>query len=356
VVVAGTRGPAGDTGTLPFPARLTSWLVAIVVWYLIYRSLQPAADWLTYGLLGLSRSSHVGTALNFFVFEIPKVLMLLGPIVFFVGILRTFFTPDRTRQMLVGRREFIGNILAAVLGIPTPFCSCSAVPLFLGFVEAGIPIGVTFSFLISSPMVNEIALVLLLGMFGWRVAVLYVGTGLGIAIAAGWIIGRLRPERFLEEWVRDVRMGVSEDDSASQTVTWEERVTAGRTAVREIVGRVWPYLVVGIGVGSAIHGYVPVGLLASFMGEGVWWSVPGAVLLGVPLYSNAAGVVPVIRVLMDKGAALGTALAFMMAVIAISPPELVILRKVLRVQLLAIFVGVMAVGITVVGYLFNAIL
>ena len=320
------------------------------VWYLLYRHLQPGADWFVYDLVGLK--GRIGSAVAFFAFEAPKVLMLLLLVVFGVGIVRTFFTPERTRRMLAGRRESVGNVLAAMLGIVTPFCSCSAVPLFLGFVEAGVPLGVTLSFLIAAPMINEVAVVLLFGMFGWKVAAVYVSTGLVIAILAGWIIGRLKMERFVEEWVYDVEVGTS---LGEEKLTWSARLEAGRTAVKDIVGKVWPYVLVGIAVGAGIHGYVPEGLLASFMGKSAWWSVPLAVLAGVPMYSNAAGIVPVVSALLEKGASLGTALAFMMAVIGLSLPETIILRKVLKPRLIGVFVGVVAVGITIVGYVFNFI-
>jgi len=325
----------------------------VVAWYLVYRSLQPAADWLTYSVLGLTKTSHAGSTLNFFVFEVPKVLMLLVIVVFGVGMIRSFFTPERTRAILAGRRESAGNVLAALLGIVTPFCSCSAVPLFMGFVQAGIPLGVTLSFLIAAPMINEVALVLLFGMFGWKVAAIYVATGLFIAIVAGWIIGRLKLERFVEEWVYEFQANAA--GFSAEEMTWADRVEEGKTAVREIVGKVWPYVVAGIAVGAGIHGYVPQGFMASIMGKSAWWAVPAAVVMGVPMYSNAAGIVPVISALLGKGAALGTALAFMMSVIGLSLPETIILRKVLKVQLIAVFVGVVAFGILIVGYLFNII-
>lgn len=328
-------------------ALLTVAVAAL--WYLVYRNLQPAADWLIYDLIGLK--GHIGSALAFFVYEVPKVLMLLVLVVFGVGIIRTFFTPERTRQLLAGRREYVGNVLAAMLGIVTPFCSCSAVPLFLGFVESGVPLGVTLSFLIAAPMINEIAIVLLFGMFGWKVTAAYIGTGLIIAVMAGWVIGRLKLERFVEKWVYESQ--ASGAALEGEKLHWSDRVTAGRDAVREIVGKVWPYVVAGIAVGAGIHGYVPEGLMASFMGKSAWWSVPLAVAMGVPMYSNAAGIVPVVSALLEKGASLGTALAFMMAVIGLSLPEVIILRKVLRPQLIGVFVGVIAVGITLVGYLFN---
>jgi len=336
------------------PRRFPVLLLGLAVWWFVYHYLQPAADFLTYKVLGLTASSHLGSSVAFFVFEVPKVLMLLVLVVFCVGIVRSFFTPERTRQILAGKRESIGNVLAAMLGIVTPFCSCSAVPLFIGFVETGIPLGVTLSFLIAAPMINEVALVLLYGMFGWKVAALYLGTGLFIAILAGWVIGRLHMERFIEDWVHGI--GIGQGNTPESRMTWEDRVTYGTNAVKEIVGKVWPYVLAGIAVGAGIHGYVPQGLMASFMGKGAWWSVPAAVLLGVPMYSNAAGIIPVVQALMEKGAALGTVLAFMMSVIGLSFPETIILRKVLKWPLIATFVGVVAFGILIVGYLFNAVL
>jgi len=351
--VTETRPARTESGRGPRMARALVYPLLGVLWYAIYRMLQPFGDWFAYSLLGLAKGSHIGSAVAFFVFETPKVLMLLLLVVFGVGIVRSFFTAERTRKMLAGRRESVGNVLAAMLGIVTPFCSCSAVPLFLGFVEAGVPLGVTFSFLIAAPMINEVAVVLLFGMFGWKVAGVYVTTGLAIAILSGWIIGRLKMEHGVEDWVHEVQMGESQSDD--EPMTWQDRIDAGKTAVREIVGKVWPYVLVGIGVGAGIHGYVPEGLLASFMGKSAWWSVPVAVILGVPMYSNAAGIVPVVHALLEKGAALGTALAFMMAVIGLSLPEVIILRKVLKIKLIAVFVGVVATGILVVGYLFNLI-
>jgi uncharacterized membrane protein YraQ (UPF0718 family) len=256
--------------------------------------------------------------------------------------------------MLAGRREAAGSVLAALLGVVTPFCSCSAVPLFIGFVTTGVPLGVTFSFLISAPMVNEVALALLFGLFGWRIAVLYAGTGLAIAIVSGVVIGRLRLEGWVEPWVYRVEAGAA--GPVEERLTWAVRVAAGREAVRDIVARVWPYVVGGIAVGAGIHGYVPQDFMASFMGRQAWWSVPLAVVIGIPLYSNAAGIIPIVQALLGKGAALGTVLAFMMSVIALSLPEMVILRKVLTVRLIAVFIGVVGAGILVVGYLFNFVL
>ncbi len=341
----------------PQKSILMGWVVKFailgVAWWLVYRSLQPFTEWLTYGVLGLSRESHIGSAIAFFAFETPKVLMLLTLIVFVVGIIRSYFTPERTRQILAGKRESAGNVLAAMLGIVTPFCSCSAVPLFMGFVQAGVPLGVTLSFLIAAPMINEVAVVLLFGMFGWKVALVYVATGLIIAIVSGLIIGRLKLERFVEDWVYEMQM--AQMDAEISRMPFTDRIVAGKVAVIEIVGRVWPYVVAGIAVGAGIHGYVPEGFMASFMGKSAWWAVPAAVVLGVPMYSNAAGIIPVVHALLEKGAALGTVLAFMMAVIGLSLPETIILRKVLKMQLIAVFVGVVATGIIAVGYLFNVI-
>jgi hypothetical protein len=336
-------------GAFRIPALL---VLGAAVWWIVYSHLMLAATWLTYSALHLRRGAHLSSAVEFFVFEVPKVLMLLVVVVFGVGIVRTFFTPERTRAILAGKRETVGNVLAACLGIVTPFCSCSAVPLFLGFVQSGVPLGVTFSFLIAAPMINEIAMVLLFGLFGLKVAAIYVGTGLSIAILAGWTIGRLKMERHLEPWVLELR-GSVEATLEEDRQDWSARVQAGLTAVREIVGKVWIYVVLGIAVGAGIHGYVPTNALAGLMGKSAWWSVPLAVVLGVPMYSNAAGIVPVVQALLGKGAALGTSLAFMMAVIGLSLPETVILRKVLRPRLIGVFVGVVAVGIVFVGYLFN---
>jgi uncharacterized membrane protein YraQ (UPF0718 family) len=328
-------------------------LLLVAGWWLIYRNLQPASIWLTYSLLHLPREHHFSAAVEFFVFEVPKVLMLLTIVVFVVGIIRTFFTPQRTRAILAGKRESVGNVLAALLGVVTPFCSCSAVPLFIGFVTAGVPLGVTFSFLIAAPMVNEVALVLLLGMFGWKVAGIYLGTGLLIAILAGWVIGRLGMEKHVEEWVYKTRVGAG---PAEETPDFAARSRQGLVAVRDIVGKVWLYVMLGIAVGAGIHGYVPTNAMASLMGKGAWWSVPVSVLIGVPMYSNAAGIIPIVKALLEKGAALGTVLAFMMSVIGLSLPEAIILRKVLKPRLIAVFVGVVAIGIVLVGYIFNAIM
>jgi uncharacterized membrane protein YraQ (UPF0718 family) len=329
------------------------WSIAgLAVWWLVYHSLVPVAAWFTYALLGMKHGSHLASAVEFFVYEVPKVLMLLILVVFGVGIVRSFFTPERTRRILSGRREFTGNVLAALLGIVTPFCSCSAVPLFIGFVTTGVPLGVTLSFLISAPMVNEIALVLLFGLFGWKVAAIYLATGVVIAIVAGWIIGRLRMEKHVENWVYQTQTGNGVPEAE---LDWSVRIRLGIDAVKDIVGRVWIYVLIGIGIGAGIHGYVPQNFMASIMGKS-WWSVPLAVLIGVPMYSNAAGIIPIVQALLGKGAALGTVLSFMMAVIGLSLPEAVILRKVLKPRLLAVFFTVVAAGIMLVGWLFNQIM
>ncbi len=343
----------GSVGSRRLPRYLAVGAGALVAWVALYASLQPLARWVTYGAMGLPRATRLASAVEFFVFESPKVLMLLVLVVFGVGIVRSFFTPERTRRILAGKRESAGNVFAAMLGIVTPFCSCSAVPLFIGFVTAGVPLGVTFSFLVSAPMVNEVAVVLLFGLFGWKVAGLYTATGVAIAIVSGWTIGRLRLERSVEDWVFETRP--SDGGPVEQRLGWADRVEAGWQAMKEIVGKVWPYVLVGIAVGAGIHGYVPENFMASIMGKSAWWSVPLAVLIGIPMYSNAAGIIPVVQALLGKGAALGTVLAFMMAVIGLSLPETIILRRVLKPTLIAVFVGVVGTGILLVGYLFNVL-
>lgn len=311
-------------------------------------------DWLIGTALGLTKGAHFTEALRFFVFEFPKVMLLLVLIIFIVGIVRTYFTPERTRKALEGKKTFTGNIMAASLGIVTPFCSCSAIPLFLGFVESGVPLGATFSFLIAAPMINEVAVILLYGMFGWKVAAIYVGTGLAIAILAGWAIGSLKLERWVEPWVYQTQMGKSGLEEVNPN--FEDRINSGYNAVKEIVGKVWGYVAIGILIGAGAHGYVPEEFMAALMGKSAWYSVPLSILIGIPLYSNAAGIVPIVSVLIEKGASLGTALAFMMSVIGLSLPEMVILRKVLKLPLIFTFVGIVGFGIMVVGYLFNYIL
>ena len=331
------------------------WLpVALLpIWYTIYHNLQPVTSWLIDTVLGMPKGAHLTEALRFFVFEFPKVMLLLTLIIFIVGIIRTYFTPERTRKALEGRKTFTGNVMASTLGIVTPFCSCSAIPLFLGFVESGVPLGVTFSFLISSPMINEVAVVLLYGMFGWKVAAIYVGTGLAIAIVAGWIIGLLKLEKWVEPWVYETHLGDSGEEE--EKISFGSRISLGYDAIKDIVGKVWIYVALGIAVGAGAHGYVPEEFMAALMGKSAWYSVPLSILIGIPLYSNAAGIVPIVSVLIEKGASLGTALAFMMAVIGLSLPEMIILRKVLKLPLIFTFIGVVGSGIMIVGYLFNII-
>ena len=325
---------------------------ALTTWGIVYSQLVPFADTVV-ASVPVDPNSHLGEAVRFFAYDTPKVLMLLTLVVFGMGVVRSFFSPEKTRALLAGKREGIGNVLAAGLGIVTPFCSCSAVPLFIGFVSAGIPLGVTFSFLISAPMVNEVALGLLFGLVGWKVALAYLSFGLAVAIVSGWIIGRLHLEHWLEAWVRNIRSDAVE--LLPEDLSAVDRIKAGIEAVKEIVGNVWPWIIAGIAVGAFIHGYVPADLLASIMGRDAWWSVPAAVIIGIPMYSNAAGIIPVVEALITKGAALGTVLAFMMSVIALSLPEMIILRKVLTMRLIAVFVGVVGAGILAVGFIFNAL-
>lgn len=324
----------------------------VLAWFLVYRQLVPFSEWAV-AHLPVEAESHLGKSVTFFIYDTPKVLMLLTLVVFGMGVVRSFFSPERTRALLAGRAEGFGNVAAAVLGVFTPFCSCSAVPLFVGFVSAGVPLGVTFSFLIAAPMVNEVALGLLFALLGWRVALTYLAFGLTLAIVSGWVIGRLHLEGWLEEWVRNVRAAAVSIPQERLSVV--DRLRAGRDAVREIVGKVWIWIVAGIAAGAVIHGYVPSELLGAIMGRDSWWSVPAAVLLGIPIYSNAAGIIPVVEALLGKGAALGTVLAFMMAVIALSLPEMIILRKVLTGKLIAVFIAVVGTGILGVGFLFNAL-
>ena len=327
----------------PVSRRNTKWLASVAaalgLWAALYSQLVPFSQWAV-GALSIDPHSRIGEAIAFFFYDAPKVLLLLTLVVFAMGIVRSFFSAERTRALLAGRREGIGNVLAACLGIVTPFCSCSAVPLFIGFVSAGVPLGVTFSFLIAAPMINEVALGLLLGLLGWKVALTYLLFGLAVAIVAGWVIGRLHLEHWLEEWVRNVRSGSAEIPSARFDMV--DRIKAGLDAVRDIVGRVWPWMLAGIAAGALIHGYAPAETLAAIMGRDAWWSVPAAVVVGIPMYSNAAGIIPVVEALIGKGAALGTVLAFMMSVTALSMPEIIILRKVLTLRLIAVFVGVVA--------------
>ncbi len=314
--------------------------------------LTQLADYIVFSLFGLTPGTRLGEALHFFIYDATKIFLLLTTIIFVVAVLRSQFTPERTRRLLSHRAVYVGHVSAALLGIVTPFCSCSAVPLFIGFVESGIPLGVTFSFLVSSPLVNEVALILLWGLFGWKIALMYVVTGVSVAIVAGILIGLLKMERFVQDYVYSVKVGAGFEPRMS----WPERLRYARDYTLSLLKRIWPYVVIGIGIGGLIHGYVPEGFLLTYAGPGNPFGVVVAVLIGVPLYSNAAGVIPIVQALMEKGMATGTVLAFMMAVTALSLPEAVILKQVLKMRLLLTFFGIVAVAIIGVGYLFNAIL
>jgi uncharacterized membrane protein YraQ (UPF0718 family) len=341
---------------LKAPRRHPLLVVAlgIVLWVLVYSQLEPLSFALV-GLLPIGSETRLTGALQFFLYDTPKVLLLLTGVVFVMGVVHTFISPERTRQMLSSHKPGVGNAVAAGLGIVTPFCSCSAVPLFIGFLQAGVPLGVTFSFLIAAPMVNEVALAMLFAIFGWRIALIYLTTGLLIAVIAGMVLGALRIDGWIEDWVIELRSRAAAAPAAG-ALTWGDRLERGWAHVREIVGNVWLYVVAGVGLGAGIHGYVPEDFMASVMGSTAWWSVPAAVLLGVPLYTNAAGVIPIVEALLAKGASLGAALAFMMSVIALSAPEMIILRKVLKPQLIATFVAIVATGILIVGFVFNHVL
>ncbi|MFC2112575.1 permease [Bacteroidota bacterium] len=326
-------------------------LLLIPIWIVIYKYLQEISDFIVFRLFQMTPETHFTETIRFFIYEVPKVLMLLVLIILIVGIIRTYFSPEKTRKALEGKSLFAGNVMASLLGIVTPFCSCSAIPLFLGFVEAGIPLGVTFSFLIAAPMINEVALVLLIGLFGWEVAVIYVITGLTIAILSGFILEKLNLTRYVADWV--YKTHVQQSLEAEEIMTFNQRISAGANVVKEIVGKIWIYILLGIAVGAGAHGFVPDEYLAGALGNQHWYSVPLAILVGIPLYSNAAGIIPIVSVLIEKGVTLGTALAFMMSVIGLSLPEIIILKKVLKWQLIGIFVGVVAVGIVIVGFIFN---
>ncbi len=314
--------------------------------------LKDFADYVVYNLIGLTPGSRFAEALDFFVYDTLKIFLLLATIIYVVAMVRSSFPPERTKRILSRKREYVGNILAALLGTVTPFCSCSAVPLFIGFVESGVPLGVTFSFLISSPMVNEVALVMLWGLFGWKIALIYIGTGLLVAVVAGMTIGKLKMEGYVQDYVWKMQVG----DGETVTRTLRQRLEYARGYTLDLLKKIWPYVVVGVGLGAFIHGYVPTEFVARWAGPDNVFAVPVAVALGVPLYSNAAGVIPIVHALMEKGMAIGTVLAFMMAVTALSLPEAIILKNVLKTRLLATFFGTVAVAIVFVGYLFNAIL
>jgi len=310
------------------------------------------ADVLVYQWIGIQPGTMLGEALNFFFYDTMKIFLLLSVIIFAVAIIRSFFPPEKSRKLLGNRREYVGNFLASALGIVTPFCSCSAVPMFIGFLESGLPLGVTFSFLISSPTVNEVALVMLWGLFGWKIALLYIATGVTLAFFSGIVIGKLKLESEVEDYVYKMRLG----EMATVVPTWGERVEYARDYTKDILKRVWLFVLIGIGVGAWIHGYAPVDLVMKYAGPGNPFAVIVAVLIGIPLYSNAAGTIPIVQALVEKGMPMGTALAFMMSIVAISTPEMIILRKVIKPKLIAIFIGIVSVAIVLIGYLFNAVL
>jgi uncharacterized membrane protein YraQ (UPF0718 family) len=333
--------------------QVPPWLTVLagtVLWLVAWFLALPLSTWIAFDVLGLDPASQLGQAVAFFLFDVPKVLLLLTGIVTLVSFLRSFVSPEKVRSALAGRNAAVGTVAAAGFGIVTPFCSCSAVPLFIGFLEAGVPLGVTFAFLVASPMVNEVAIVLLWGLVGPQLTIAYVVAGLVVAVFAGLLIGRLGLERYVEDYVWKIRAGSL---VINDKPTVEDRVRDAWRSTRDIVGRVWPYVIVGIGIGAVIHGFVPTGLVVQIGGPGNPLAVPALVALGVPLYSNAAGTIPIIEALLGKGLPVGSALAFMMAITALSLPEMVILRKVMKPRLLATFVAIVASGIVVVGYLFN---
>jgi len=319
----------------------------------MFYPLQLLADWLTYGLFRIAPNTLLASAVNFFIFDTTKIFVLLAVIIFAVSLIRSYLPPEKIRAVLAHKNQYVGNALASLLGIVTPFCSCSAIPLFLGFIQAGVPLGTTFSFLVASPMINEVALVMLLGLFGWKIAVIYVVSGLVIAMLAGAIIGKLKMESLIEPFVYQNVVSTNVD---FPRMTRKERIIYAKDYVVDILKKVWLYVVIGVGVGAWIHGYVPMDFLAQYAGPDRWYAVPLAVLIGIPLYSNAAGVIPLVSALTEKGVAMGTTLAFMMSVTALSLPEFMILKKVMKPKLIIIFAGIVGIGIVFTGYLFNAIL
>ena len=328
---------------------------AALLWFALYQLNEHLWDWILYGAFGMDPDARLTETIHFFLYDTVKITLLLVVIIFTVTYLRSHMSVERTRALLGGRREGLGNVMAAGLGVVTPFCSCSAVPAFIGFVAAGVPLGVTFSFLIASPMVNEIAIGMLLTLFGWQVTAVYIGTGLAIAIVAGWVIGRLRLERWVEPFVFETKLhGQAVDPSLG--LTFDDRVAMGVEEVGTVLRKIWPYLLVGIGLGAVIHGWVPTEFFTTYAGPGNAFGVLVAVAIGIPLYSNAAGVMPMVQALYEKGLPMGTLLAFMMAVVALSLPEMILLRRVLKPQLLVVFAGVVGAGIVAVGYLFNVLL
>lgn len=317
----------------------------------IFYPIELFANWLTYNVFSFAHTNRLAESLNFFIFDTIKILILITVIIFIVSVIRSFLSKEKIKAILSHKYPFTGNILAALLGIITPFCTCSAIPLFLGFIEAGVPIGVTFSFLVASPMINEVALIMLLGMFGWKIALIYIGSGLLISVFSGMIIGKLKVENLIENL--DYQNSASKKESK---ISWQSRIRYAKRYTSNILKKIWPYILVGIALGALIHGYVPTDFLARYAGADKWYAVPLATILGIPLYSNVAGIIPLVSVLTEKGVAIGTTLAFMMAVTGLSLPEFLILRKVMKPKLIFIFAGIVGIGIILTGYLFNAIL
>ncbi len=330
------------------------YIPILLLWIFLFYYKEESTNYIVYNWLSMPYESNLSNTLWFFLSTLQKIFLLLILVIFLAGIVRTWFSPEKTRKVLDGKSLFTGNVLAAFLGIATPFCSCSAIPLFLGFVETGIPIGITFSFLIAAPMINEVAVIMLFSLFGWEVGVVYILMGLLIAISSGWIIGKLKLEKWLQDWVRNLNLGATSFDN--KQLTMKDRISTGILAVREIIVKIWPYIVFGIGVGALVHGYIPNNYLASLINKSTWYSVPLAVLIGIPLYSCSPGAVPIAYALIEKGVPLGTALAFMMSVIGISLPELIILKKVLKLPFIFMFIGIIATGIIFIGYLLNFLL
>ena len=319
----------------------------------IFYIIQLFADWLTYTVFGIVPKTLLANAVNFFIFDTIKIFILLAVIIFVVSIIRSYLPPEKIRAILSRKNKYVGNVLASLLGIITPFCSCSAIPLFLGFIQAGVPLGTTFSFLVASPMINEVALVLLLGLFGWKIALIYIVSGLIISILSGIVIGHLKVENLVEPFVYENSINGNID---LPSMSRKERITYALDYTKDILKKVWIYILIGVGIGAWIHGYVPADFLAQYAGKDKWYAVPLAVLVGIPLYSNTAGVIPLVSALTEKGVSMGTTLAFMMSVTALSLPEFMILKKVMKVRLIFIFAGIVGVGIMFTGYLFNIIL
>ena len=319
----------------------------------LFYPIQIFANWLVYSLFNLQQGSVIGGAINFFIYDSIKIFILLAVIIFAVSYIRTYLAPEKVKKILSKKIEIFGNMTASTVGIFTPFCSCSAVPLFIGFIESGVPLGITFSYLIAAPLINEVAAVLLWGLFGWKIALLYIASGWIISVIAGFILGKMHLEKYVEDYVYKIKI---KQDLKLEKKTQKERVKDAYDEVKSIIKKVFPYVLIGIAIGAFIHGYAPENLLTQIAGKGNWLAVPIAVLIGVPLYSNAAGVIPIVSSLIEKGLPLGTALAFMMAVVALSLPEIIILRKVLKTKLLIIYVAIVTAGIIFTGYLFNWIL